>query len=62
MPNVVLQILGTSDVVVDGKPGREQITGFDLHEMQEIAQDIRDELLGILIGWIFPLFGRHIKF
>jgi hypothetical protein len=58
MPNVVLQILGTSDVVVGGKPGREQITGFDLHEMQAIAQDIRDELLGNLNRVDFPLIRQ----
>jgi hypothetical protein len=37
LESVVLQILGTSDVQVDGQPGREQIRGFDLHEMQELA-------------------------
>jgi len=58
MPNVVLQILGTSDVLVDGKPGRELITGFNLDEMQEIALDIRDELLGNLNRVDFPLIRQ----
>jgi len=58
MPNVVLQILGTSDVLVDGKPGRELITGFNLDDMQEIALDIRDELLGNLNRVDFPLIRQ----
>jgi hypothetical protein len=67
LESVVLQILGTSDVQVDGQPGREQIRGFDLHEMQELAQDLKNELLGNLNRVDFPLirqahqYVQHIK-
>jgi len=65
--SIVLQILGTSDVQVDGQPGREQIRGFDLHEMQELAQDLKNELLGNLNRVDFPLirqahqYVQHVK-
>ncbi len=58
LESVVLQILGTSDVQVDGKPGRDLINGFDLHEMQDVAQDLRDELIGNLNRVNFPLIRQ----
>lgn len=60
--SVVLQILGTSDVQVDGKPGQGQIEGFDLAEMQDAAEVLQQDLLADLDRVDFPLIRSAFRY
>lgn len=61
---IVLQVLGTSDVRVDGEPGQRQIEGLTLADVQDYFEILRQELLEDLDRVDFPLIRtafQHLK-
>ena len=60
MVQLLLQILGNSDVVVDSQSGTERLRGYSLEEVQELSEINEEELIAEIERVDFPLI-REIQ-